>query len=309
MTDAVIFNIQRFSTEDGPGIRTTVFFKGCPLKCIWCHNPEGISPKPQLMWYETRCIGARDCLDACPEDALTLTPEGMRIDRLRCTACGDCEAACPAAALEVIGKTYSPEEIFEEVKKDEAFYRNSGGGLTLGGGEPAMQAEAASEVLRLTKDAGISTAIDTCGAFPPKAYESLIKYSDLILFDLKQMDEKIHKEATGMGLKNILANAEVFGKGKSPVWIRTPIIPGFTDQEENIREIARFIKDKMPAVVRYELLAFNNLCVDKYKRLDKEFSLDGAKLIEKEKMERLHQIASEEGAPDVHWSGATKLED
>jgi len=135
----ITFNVQRFSTEDGPGIRTTVFLKGCPLRCAWCHNPEGISPKPELMWYDVRCIGVRDCLSACPENALELTPDGMGIDRQRCTACGACADACPAAALEVIGREWTPEEVFAEVEKDITFYETSGGGVTLSGGEPMAQ--------------------------------------------------------------------------------------------------------------------------------------------------------------------------
>ncbi len=308
MTHAIVFNIQRFSTEDGPGIRTTVFFKGCPLSCVWCHNPEGISPKPELMWYDVRCIGAKDCIEVCPEDALTLTPDGIKIDRGKCTACGKCEDACPAAALEVIGKSYTPEQLFDEVKKDEAFYRNSGGGVTLGGGDSAMQPEAASELLRLCKEAGIATAIDTCGAFAPKAYARMLPYTDLILFDLKVMDDGRHRKAAGMGTKNIHANAEAFGKGPIPIWVRTPIIPGYTDDEDNIRAISRFIKERMPAVVRYELLAFNNLCGSKYTRLDKVFALEKAPLIPKERMERLAAIARKENVPDVHWSGATRIE-
>jgi pyruvate formate lyase activating enzyme len=260
------------------------------------------------MWYDVRCIGARDCIEACPEDALTLTPDGMKIDRVKCTVCGLCETACPAAALEVIGKTYTPEQLFDEVKKDEAFYRNSGGGVTLGGGDSAMQPEAASELLRLCKEAGISTAIDTCGAFAPKAYERMLPYTDLILFDLKIMDDARHREAAGMGTKNILTNAEAFGKGPIPIWVRTPVIPGYTDDEENIRAISRFIRQRMPAVVRYELLAFNNLCGSKYTRLDKTFPLEKTPLVPKEQMERLATIARKEGVPDVQWSGATRIE-
>jgi pyruvate formate lyase activating enzyme len=308
VTHAIVFNIQRFSTEDGPGIRTTVFFKGCPLSCAWCHNPEGISPKPELMWYDVRCIGARDCIAVCPENALTLSPSGMKIDRKLCTACGLCETACPAAALEVIGKSYTPGELFDEVKKDEAFYRNSGGGVTLGGGDSAMQPEAAAELLRLCKTAGISTAIDTCGAFAPKAYENILPHTDLILLDLKLMDDGRHREAAGMGTKNILANAEAFGKGPIPIWVRTPIIPGYTDDDDNIRAVSRFITEKMPAVVRYELLAFNNLCTSKYTRMDRVFPLEKTPLVTKERMERLAAIATKQGVPDVHWTGATRIE-
>ena len=309
MTEATIFNIQRFSTEDGPGIRTTVFFKGCPLSCVWCHNPEGINVKRELMWYDVRCIGARDCIGACPEEALVLTKEGMKIDRGRCTSCGKCEEACPAAAIEVIGKKYTADEVFKEIYKDEAFYRNSGGGVTLGGGDPIMQSAAAREILELSKEAGISTAIDTCGAFSSGAYNGITKHVDLFLFDLKLMDDTLHKKATGRGLSQILENAEIIGKGKIPIWVRTPIIPGWTDNDDNIRKIARFIKEKMPAAVRYDLLTFNNLCADKYRRLDISFSLVKTPLLEKAKMERLAEIAKKEGAPDVHWSGATRLPD
>lgn len=260
------------------------------------------------MWYDVRCIGARDCLAACPENALTLTPDGMKIDRKLCTACGLCETACPAAAMEVIGKSYTPEQLFDEVKKDEAFYRNSGGGVTLGGGDAVMQHEAAAHLLRLCKGAGIATAIDTCGAFAPKAYEHILPHTDLILLDLKLMDDERHRQAAGMGIKNILANAEAFGKGNIPIWVRTPIIPGYTDDEDNIEAVSRFIAEKMPAVVRYELLAFNNLCTSKYKRMDRVFLLEETPLVPEEQMERLAEIARKHGVPDVHWTGATRIE-
>lgn len=309
MIKGTVFNIQRFSTEDGPGIRTTVFVKGCPLKCLWCHNPEGINPKPELMWYGVRCIGALDCIEVCPEGALKLTPDGMVIDRKKCTVCGLCEKACPSAALEVIGKEYTPEEIFEEVAKDEAFYRNSSGGVTLGGGDPMINPEFSTEVLRLCKEANIPTAIDTTGVFNSSTYDKILPFTDLILLDLKQMDEALHKKMTGVGLDNILKNAEIFGRGDIPIWVRTPIIPGMTDQEENIEKVARFIAEKMPAVERYELLAFNNLCMDKYRRLDLKFTLEDTPLMEKDRMERLAEIAANEGVKDVRWSGATRLED
>lgn len=306
---ATVFNIQRFSTEDGPGIRTTVFFKGCPLSCVWCHNPEGISPRPQLLWYANRCIGVRDCLKACPENALDLTPKGMTIDRERCTACGLCEEACPAAALEVIGKPWSVEDLVQEVKKDEPFFRNSGGGITLGGGEPMFQAEFVAAFLRRCREDGLSTAMDTCGLAPWARYEEILPYVDLLLLDLKQMDPETHLKATGVKLEPILETARRLGEISGlTLWIRTPVIPGFTDAEENVRAAARFIARHMPNVRRYDLLGFNNLCIGQYDRLGMTFVLRDAQLLRRERMEALKAAAEEAGAPNVHWSGAVRQE-
>ena len=306
---ATVFNIQRFSTEDGPGIRTTVFFKGCPLSCVWCHNPEGISPRPQLFWYANRCIGVRDCLKACPENALDLTPKGMTIDRERCTACGLCEEACPAAALEVIGKPWSVEDLVQEVKKDEPFFRNSGGGITLGGGEPMFQAEFVAAFLRRCREDGLSTAMDTCGLAPWARYEEILPYVDLLLLDLKQMDPETHLKATGVKLEPILETARRLGEISGlTLWIRTPVIPGFTDAEENVRAAARFIARHMPNVRRYDLLGFNNLCIGQYDRLGMTFVLRDAQLMRRERMEALKAAAEEAGAPNVHWSGAVRQE-
>jgi len=305
---ARIFNIQRFSTEDGPGIRTTVFFKGCPLRCAWCHNPEGILPRPQLLWYAARCIGARDCLTACPEKALTLTPGGMRIDRDRCTACGDCEEACPAAALEVVGKPWTLEALVAEVKKDEPFFRNSGGGVTLGGGEPMMQAAFVAAFLRRCKAEGLSTALDTSGIAPWEKYEAVLPHVDLLLLDLKQMDPARHQEATGVPLAPILENARRLGRASVPIWVRTPVIPGYTDGRDNVEQVARFIAGHMPGVERYDLLAFNNLCIGQYERLGMPFPLKDTPLVRRQEMEELKQAAQAAGAPNVHASGATRLE-
>jgi pyruvate formate lyase activating enzyme len=305
---ARVFNIQRFSTEDGPGIRTTVFFKGCPLRCAWCHNPEGISPRPQLLWYASRCIGARDCLKACPEDALELTPAGMNIDRDRCTSCGACEEACPAAALEVVGKLWTVEALAAEVKKDEPFFRNSGGGVTLGGGEPMMQPDFVERFLRECKEQGLSTALDTSGLAPWEQYEKVLPHVDLLLLDLKQMDPARHREVTGVLLEPILENARRMGGSRLPVWVRTPVIPGYTDTPENIGEVARFIAGNMPNVQRYDLLAFNNLCTGQYERLGIPFALKDTLLVRAEELERLKRTAQEAGAPGVHVSGATRLE-
>ncbi len=304
----LVFNIQRFSTEDGPGIRTTVFLKGCPLHCPWCQNPEGISPKPELVWYRTRCIGVRECLRICPEKALVLRPDGMKIDRTRCTSCGLCAEACPAAALEVIGKYWTPTSLFSEVERDRVFYEVSGGGVTASGGEPMLQADFVAEFFRLCHEAGIHTALDTCGYAPWEAFEKVLPYTDLVLYDLKMMDFDRHRALLGGSLELILENARLIASSK-PMWIRTPIIPGYTDDRSNVEAIARFIGEELPTVERWDLLAFNNLCVSKYRLLDRSFALVSAPLMRRIDMEVLAEVARSSGVKCVVWSGPTRRED
>ncbi len=301
----ITFNIQKFSTEDGPGIRTTVFMKGCPLRCRWCHNPEGLSPDPQLVWYDVRCIGARRCLDACFAHALELTPDGMRIDRDRCSPCDLCADACPSGALEIIGRRWTPEELLTQVAKDKPFYDTSGGGVTVSGGEPAMQPDFLEAFLPLCHQAGIATALDTCGQADWNAYERLLPHVDLVLYDLKIWDRDKHREATGVYPDLIFANAAAVAERGMPMWVRTPIIPGFTDSEENIRALAAFIGERLPTVQRWDLLAYSNLGRPKYHRLDLPYPLEEARPEARHQMERLSAIAADSGAPTVAWSGAT----
>jgi pyruvate formate lyase activating enzyme len=301
----VIFNVQRYSTEDGPGIRTTVFLKGCPMRCPWCHNPEGLSKRPELVWYEVRCIGARDCLSACPRGALTLTPQGMVIDRGLCDACGDCEEACPAAALEVIGRERTVEDVAAEALRDKVFYDKSGGGVTLSGGEPALQFEFSLALMETLKEAGAHLALDTCGGVPWQRLEPLVDLADLVLLDLKTMDEDTHLEHTGIPLGLVMDNARAIAAKGKPIWVRTPVIPGYTDSEENIRRVARFIREELATAERYDLLAFNNTCDAKYRRLDMVFALAGEGLLGEEVMAGLAAAAGEEGLSIARWSGAT----
>jgi pyruvate formate lyase activating enzyme len=302
----VVFNIQRFSIEDGPGIRTTVFMKGCPMRCVWCHNPEGIAFERQLMWFDVRCIGARDCLEACPNGALELGRSGMTIDRERCDACGRCADACPARALELVGKDYTPHEAFQEVYRDEAFYRNSGGGVTVSGGEPSMQPRFVAELLRLSKEAGLHTALDTCGFASGTVLEKLLESADMVLLDLKHMDPAKHLELTGVELEPVLENARMVSSSGRPVWVRTPVVPGCTDSAENIASIGRFIAEELPSVERWDLLAFNNTCGSKYSRLDMTWELEGVPLLSAEAMEALAEKARAAGVPEVCWSGTTR---
>ncbi|MHA1607766.1 MAG: glycyl-radical enzyme activating protein [Candidatus Freyarchaeota archaeon] len=305
---AIIFNIQRFSTEDGPGIRTTVFMKGCPLQCVWCQNPEGINPRPELVWYDVRCMGVRACIKACNVRALELRREGLHIDRERCTVCGLCVKACPTGALEVIGVEYGVEGLVEEVLRDRVFYDSSDGGVTFSGGEPMLQAKFLMKVLPSLKDYGVHIALDTSGFAPWKRFREVLRYVDLVLYDLKVMDPAKHREFTGVDPSLIWDNAVKIAEEGVRMWVRTPIIPGFTSDEENVRAAARFIVEKLPTVERYDLLAFNNLCISKYRRLGMRFPLEGVRLMRRDEMEELARVAEEEGVSNVVWSGMVKRE-
>ncbi len=301
-----IFNIQRFSIDDGPGIRTTVFMKGCPLRCVWCHNPEGIKREPQLMWFDVRCIGDMECVEACPKSALDLRPGGMVIDRSVCDSCGLCVVACPSGALELVGKVLSTLEVLEEVKRDEVFYKNSNGGVTVSGGEPAVQPDFVLELLLLCKDSKMHTALDTSAYCSADVFKTLADASDMVLLDLKTMDDEKHLEYTGVSLKPILNNARYLADSRKRTWIRTPIIPGYTDESENIADLGHFVKEEMGFVERWDLLAFNNACESKYDRLDLEWKLKGVASLDSSVMEELVALARKHSGVDVHWSGPTR---
>ena len=305
MATGTTFSIQQFSTEDGPGIRTTVFLKGCPLRCPWCHNPEGMGVAPDLMWYDVRCIAAQQCLRACPEHALALSATGMRIDRERCTLCGECVSACPAAAFELIGKEWAPHELLTELLKDQVFYETSGGGVTFSGGEPLVQADFLCELLPLCKAAGLHVALDTCGAASSERWRRVLRWVDLVLYDLKIMDGARHKAATGASNELILDNARRLAAHGVPLWIRTPVIPGYSADAPNIRAIGEFIRDAVPTVQRWDLLAYTNLGRPKYHRLDLPYLLEDVALLTRTEMEALWQVAAGI-VPHAQWSGATQ---
>ncbi len=303
-----ILDIQKMSTEDGPGIRTTVFFKGCNLNCKWCHNPESISLGQHIFWLEDRCMGCHTCIKICPNNAISMKSDGITIDQKLCDFCNKCVEECPTNALEIKGEVISVSNLVNELMKDKAYYDTSGGGITLSGGEVALNWQYALELLKQLKIKGVHTAIDTAGNYPYSILESLLPFTDLILYDIKHIDNAKHKKLTGVENNLILQNAKNIGKlEKTKIWVRTPIIPDSTDSEDNIIGIANFIKENMPNIERWELISFNNLGKQKYKLLGRDWAYKDCPLITKEKMQRLSSLAKEI-TNKAMWSGATKLE-
>jgi len=314
---ARLLEIQRMSTEDGPGIRTTIFLKGCTLHCSWCHNPESISPKPQLQWLQSNCIGGQLCVAVCPNNALSYIDNQIVIDRNLCKASGICVEECPSGALEIMGREVTVEEVVREVLKDKAYFEKSGGGVTVSGGEPTLQADFVAAFLKRMKENGIHTALDTCGLAPDAAYEKILPYTDLILYDIKEIDNTKHRKFTGSPnektLNNLLTISEWMKINGTPkaLWIRTPIIPDATDREENIAGIGKFIVENNLHPDRWELCAFNNLCNDKYLRLGTQWAYEKYDLLEADKMNRLTEIAKNSGIDrqTVLWTGSVKTQE
>ncbi len=314
---ATILEIQRMSTEDGPGLRTTVFFKGCSLKCRWCHNPESISARPQVHWVGNRCLGCQTCQGVCPQNALAFTPEGNRVDRNKCSGCGICAEACPSTALELLGQSWNLDELYAEVVKDKIYFDKSNGGVTLGGGEPLLQSDFCRSLLIQLKENAIHTSVDTCGMCSRKALDRILPHTDLLLYDLKEINPQRHELLTGSDNRTILENLvyireRMQSEGKpGALWIRTPVIPAATASEENIRGIGHFVADNLDGFVsRWDLCAFNNLCRDKYLRLDLDWEFKDRDLLSKLVMEKMAAVARSSGVrPDiVHWSGSTRLD-
>jgi pyruvate formate lyase activating enzyme len=282
-----VFDIQGFTVNDGPGIRTEIFLKGCPLRCLWCHSPESQLPHMQVAWYEIRCIGLAvcgKCLEACPKGAIirgkTIVSRTDRsemqvidINRDLCDNCAKCTEVCPANALAVCGTDMTIEEVMKRIDKDRLFYRKSGGGVTLSGGEPMLQYKFTAALLKKCKEQGLNTALDTTGYAGWELYKDILEYMDLALYDLKHMDSRRSRELTGVPNELILENARKMAAAGAALQIRIPVIPGYNDAEENLRVTSRFCVELGPAVTIVQILPYHRLGMVKYERLQKKYEL------------------------------------
>ena len=275
MTDAsdprgVIFNVQHYSIHDGPGIRTTVFLKGCPLRCLWCQNPESQVVHPELFFNAERCQGCGKCVQVCPEHAIEIVDGKSRTNRALCKTSGECAQVCPNDARNIMGKYVTASEVFKQVAADAIFYQRSGGGMTLSGGEPLNQPQFAITLLQLCHDSAIHTTIDTCGYASWESARRVLEQVDLVLYDFKHMDPVAHKKLTGVSNDLILDNAKKIRQELNlPMLARVPIAPGLNDSVENIQATAKFIATELDDSVRVHLLPYHRLGEAKYERLEK----------------------------------------
>ena len=290
------FNVQRFCTHDGPGIRTTVFFKGCPLSCQWCHNPEGLSRDREMAYDPTKCIGCRACLLACQHDAHEFLPDGEHLRHAeRCVRCGGCVETCFAGALEAVGEEKSAREIVDVVLRDKPFYDNSGGGVTLSGGEPLYQPEFSTEILRLCRQAGVGTAIETSCLVSWATIEPFLPLTDHWMCDVKHVGGQRHRELTGADNRQILENVRRLRAEGAAVLIRLPLIPGLNDEEEDLRALGAFVKEIQPQD-GLEIMPYHRIGQGKYERIDKEYSLSDLPEASDDDVRRAAALLREGGA-------------
>ena len=286
----MIFDVRRFSVNDGPGIRTTVFFKGCPLRCVWCHNPEGLDSEPEIFWDERRCMGrSHRCTVVCPKNVLRGKPGTWKLAAEKCDSCGECARQCPTCAFQIIGSRMTADDLIELIAKDRVFYDHSGGGVTFSGGEPFMQPEFLGLMLARCREKGLHTAVDTSGYAAWSIIEPLCATINLFLYDLKLMDDAAHLKYTGVSNRRILENLKKIAETRRPVQIRVPLVPGITDSERNISAVMEFLKT-MPALKDVSLLNFHKGGEQKYRRKAMAYAMSGARPLEDQAVERIKTL-------------------
>ncbi len=297
-----IYNIERFTLHDGPGIRTTVFFKGCPLRCQWCSNPESQSAEKELSLISENCTRCGRCVDVCPRGALSLRPGYVVIDRRKCDGCGKCAEVCRTQALELWGRDVSVDELLSRIARDKPFYENSGGGVTFSGGEVFSQTEFLVDVLKACTAERISTAIQTSCYTPTTSLDEVIRHTDLIIADIKHMDDAEHRSLTGVGNELILRNIRHIAETHPALVIQLPLIPGLNDSEENIVEEIRFISS-LPRILGVSIVPYHQLGASKYRRFGRNYLLSGIEPPDREYLEKKTSIFRESGLPIVAFNG------
>jgi pyruvate formate lyase activating enzyme len=301
VTKGIVFDIKKYSIHDGPGIRTTVFLKGCSLHCWWCHNPESRSVTGELILREERCIGCGECLKACPHDAIVVSEKGLITSRERCRACGTCAAVCPAEAREIIGREMTVGEVMNEIEKDVIFYDQSGGGATFSGGEPQMQPEFLGALLDACRKKEIHTVVDTTGYAATGTVLNIAEKTDLFLYDLKHMDPEKHLLHTGVSNELILQNLRVLAESGVRVIVRIPLIPGVNDDDGNISRTASFISS-LPGVNTVNILPYHGAGREKSRRLGMCYRLPDQKAPSIDRTQEIAQSLSAQGL-DVKIGG------
>lgn len=282
----LIFNVQKYSIHDGPGIRSTVFLKGCPLSCSWCHNPESQCFEKELLLFNKRCIGCGECIKICKTGALLLNKNNLNRDADKCTLCGNCAKTCCTNAIEIAGRDVNAMELMRELEKDIIFYDSSKGGITISGGEPLSQGEFTLDLLERCKQLELHTAVDTSGYGGASILEEISKYTDLFLYDIKLIDRERHMQNTGVSNETILQNLKLLSSKGKRIWIRIPVVPGINDDEENIEATARLIKTTT-GVEQVNLLPYHNAAIEKYKRLNMKYALSDTKIPQKDYMDEI----------------------
>ncbi len=292
----VVFNIQRFSIHDGPGIRTTIFLKGCSLRCGWCGNPEALSPSPEIITRDIKCIRCGKCVEACSQQAITVVENTRIIQWEKCNYCMKCAEVCPSGAIAAVGRTMTVAEVLDTVGRDASYYRRTSGGMTLSGGEPLVQWQFALRLLQEAKRRGLHTALDTTGDTDWEILDEILNFTDLVLYDVKHPHSARHQEATGVPNERILENLrKTVAKPGLKVWVRHPVIPQFSDSEEELEELCKLVLALKPSVEKICLLPYHTFGESKYAAMGREYPWKEFPAIPDEKIVEFKKLIESHG--------------